>query len=227
MARSKKKLQRRDSSKVVRQAVVELRRSAPIYVDQKGALAQQIKDHYGTVYFEPGPIGMMETVLHAPDDGGFRASVNGYQSVYTETPPESASSFNERAHEFFRISEAGLKVSNYDRVGVLFSYGVEVSEPDLAKWFASTIGAFPSSGWGSTDFSIRYARPVENGEEILVVKAVFTESPTGDNEYSGIVRLDVDRALFNLSIDGISAIDLSPLHDRADEILSEFLESER
>lgn len=227
LAPNKKRIPKRDPSRVVRHAVIELRRVAPLYIDQKGALAQQVKDHYGSVNFEPGPIGMIETIRYGPDDGELRASVNGYQAVYSQTPPESPSVFNKHAHEFFAISEAGLKVSNYDRVGVLFSFGVEVSRAAMAKWFATRIGPFPVEGWGATEFSIRFARPIDGGEEILVAKAVYTESPSGETEYSGIIRIDVDRALFNLSSEGVKNIDLVQLYDRSNEILAEFLESER
>lgn len=227
LARTEKKQEKRDPAMVVRHAVVELRRSAPLYIDQQGAIAQRIKEHYGSVNFEPGPITMLETIRYGPDDGELRASVNGYQAVYSQTPPETVSLFSERAREFFTISEAGLKVTNYDRVGVLFSFGVDVPEAALAKWFSTIVGPFPAQGWGATDFNIRFARPVDGGEEILVARAVYTESPSGETEYRELVRIDVDRALHDVSGEGIQGIGLIGLYDRANEILTEFLESER
>lgn len=208
----------------VRQAVFELRRTAPKYITFQGQIAHEVLETYGSVNFDPGPIQMIETVRYVSPDTTSFATTNGAHSLFAQTPPQSIESFETDAKAFFTISEGPLEAVGYDRIGVLFGYGIPVEAINLSEWFAKRFGKSSLSSWTTNDFMVRLANPVENGDELLTATALYETGPGGESRYTGMVRVDIDRAFYMLPATELDHVKPTTLHERSLEILRSFLE---
>lgn len=216
-----------DSTAILRQAVFELRRNSPRYVTYQGQIAEDLLEEYGSFTVEPGQVRMLEAVRFISDDNRIVGSVNGTQSVFIQTPPASIEEFAENSERFFRISERRLEPKGYDRVGLLFGFYLSVPGERLGDWFRDRFGRPGPSGWNADDFSVRLQRSAQSGDEYLTAKALFMPVPgnelDGPTVYSGIVRIDLDRAFYRLHIDSLAELDVIETFDRAATLLNEFL----
>lgn len=208
----------------VRQAVFELRRVAPKYITFQGQIAHEVLTTYGSVNFDPGQIQMTETVRYVSPDSTSFAFTNGSQSLFAQTPPHSIESFEAEAKGFFAISEGPLDAAGYDRIGVLFGFAIPVLASDLSVWFEERFGKSGLSSWKTSDFTVRLANPVESGDELLTATALRDNGPDGESRYTGMVRVDIDRAFYMLPATDLDSVRPTVLYERSLEVLQAFLE---
>ena len=201
-------------------AVVELRRNAPKYLDRQGIVAQKLLDNYDAFSIDASPVRYLESLVIGEDK--FRAAINGHHAVYQRLDVTDLESFERESRAYFKLIEAEIAPTTYDRVGALLSFPVAPS-PSFNEWFREVVSFRALNEWTVEDASLRLTRSTEDWQQVLTVRRWGTEDDVVD---PSIFRIDVDQFRLQAPRDVAWGINMVDLLQRARQILHEITSGE-
>jgi len=199
---------------------LELRRSAPLYLDYQGRIGEKLIEGFGTFNIDLNPVRFAEALSVSDGDENYRAAVSGERAVFDQDNPTDLDASERHAHVFFKMVEKQLNVQIYERVGVLFIHRVELGQ-SFTPWLHQKMGVTPMADWTVEDALLRLVREVDPWNQICTVQRWIGKDGRRDPTAA---RVDVDHYMLKAkSIDALNT-PVHHLYRESQGIMSSLLE---
>ena len=207
---------------------VELRRTAPLYLDRQGKVIEKLLANYDSVTMAPGGLTRFEEHIGVEDARtGFEARVSGQACVAAKSLVPSMGSdidiaaFEREARVFSKFVEPMVFEGDYTRLGILFSFH-PAGQESPHQWYRSFLGVAPPDPWQTEGLSLRFRNDRGVEGESIALQFWGTNGQTLGLAPEAI-RVDVDSYRFNVSQHDALNVNLIDGFKRASSLLEEVI----